>query len=271
MTIRIAIAGAAGRMGQALAKAADNPGFEIVGGTERANSPLLGELMADAFPFGVRTFTSSALVTDAASKAAATADVWIDFTTPEATLAALDQLKSTNVKAAIIGTTGLAPIHDQKIAEHARRIAIVKTGNFSLGVNLMLGLIEQAAQRLGAGWDVEISETHHRRKVDAPSGTALMMGASAAKARGVELGDVRTPPYDGQPGARRDGTIAFAVTRGGGVIGDHDIRFISDEEIVSISHRALDRALFARGAIHAAAWAVSQKPGLYNMRDVLQL
>jgi 4-hydroxy-tetrahydrodipicolinate reductase len=259
MTIRIAIAGAAGRMGQALAGMAAAKGLAVTGGSERAG-PAIG-----------RELVPGAVISDAVVKAATNADVWIDFTTPEATLAALDQLKSTSVKAAIIGTTGLAPIHDQKIAEHAKRIAIVKTGNFSLGVNLVLGLIEQAAERLGAGWDVEISETHHKRKVDAPSGTALMMGTSAAKARGVNLNDVRTPPYDGQPGARKDGTIAFAVTRGGGVIGDHDIKFISDEEIVSISHRALDRALFARGALRAAEWAVSQKPGLYNMRDVLQL
>jgi 4-hydroxy-tetrahydrodipicolinate reductase len=259
MTIRIAIAGAAGRMGQALAKAA-GPEFAIVGGSERPGSDAIG-----------RELAPGAAITDSAAKAAATADVWIDFTTPEATLASLDLLKTTNVKAAIVGTTGLAPMHDQKIAEHARRIAIVKTGNFSLGVNLLLGLIEQAAARLGDGWDVEISEAHHRRKVDAPSGTALMMGESAAKSRGQKLSDVRTPPYDGQPGARKADAIAFAVTRGGGVIGDHEIKFISDEEIVSIGHRALDRALFARGAMRAAAWAVSQKPGLYTMRDVLAL
>lgn len=260
MTIRIAIAGAAGRMGQALVNGAKASGYAVVGGSERAGSEAIG-----------RELAPGAVISDAVAKAAAGADVWIDFTTPEATLAALDALKSTAVKAAIIGTTGLAPIHDQKIAEHAKRIAIVKTGNFSLGVNLVLGLIEQAAARLGPGWDVEISETHHKRKVDAPSGTALMMGESAAKARGASLKDVREAPYDGQPGARKDGTINFAVTRGGAVIGDHDIKFISDEEIVSISHRALDRALFAKGALRAAEWAVSQKPGLYNMRDVLAL
>ncbi len=259
MTIRIAIAGVAGRMGQALAKAAAAD-FTIVGGTERAGSQAVGTELAP----GVA-------ISEAANKAAATADVWIDFTTPEATLAALDLLGTTNVKAAIIGTTGLGPQHEQKIAEHARRIAIVKTGNFSLGVNLMLGLIEQASQRLGAGWDIEISETHHRRKVDAPSGTALMMGEAAAKAQGKTLGDLRTPPYDGQTGPRKDGAIAFAVTRGGDVIGDHEIKFISDEEIISIGHRALNRALFAKGALHAARWAATQKPGLYTMRDVLAL
>ena len=260
MTIRIAIAGAAGRMGQALAKAAAGGDFAIVGGSERAGAEGVGKELAP----GV-------LIADAANKAAATADVWIDFTTPEATLAALDLLKTTNVKAAIVGTTGLAPQHEQKIAEHAKRIAIVKTGNFSLGVNLLLGLIEQASQRLGAGWDIEISETHHKRKVDAPSGTALMMGESAAKSQGKKLSDLRTPPYDGQTGPRKDGSIAFAVTRGGDVIGDHEIRFISDEEIVSIGHRALNRALFAKGALAAARWAATQKPGLYTMRDVLAL
>lgn len=260
MTIRIAIAGAAGRMGQALAKAAASSDFAIVGGSERAGSEAIGN-----------EFGPGATISDAANKAAATADVWIDFTTPEATLAALDLLRTTNVKAAIIGTTGLAPQHDQKIAEHAKRIAIVKTGNFSLGVNLLLGLIEQASARLGAGWDIEISETHHKRKVDAPSGTALMMGKSAAKARGKRLSDLRTPPHDGLTGPRKDNSIAFAVTRGGAVIGDHEIRFISEEEIVSISHRALDRALFAKGALHAARWAATQKPGLYTMRDVLAL
>jgi 4-hydroxy-tetrahydrodipicolinate reductase len=260
MTIRIAIAGAAGRMGQALARAASDGDFVIVGGSERAGSEAVG-----------RELVPGVAISDAANRAAATADVWIDFTSPEATLAALDLIRTTNVKAAIIGTTGLAPQHDQKIAEHAKRIAIVKTGNFSLGVNLLLGLIEQASQRLGVGWDIEISETHHKRKVDAPSGTALMMGEAAAKSRGRKLGDVRTPPYDGQPWPRKEDSIAFAVTRGGGVIGDHEIKFISEEEIVSIGHRALDRGLFAKGALHAARWAVGQKPGLYTMRDVLAL
>lgn len=259
MTLKIAIAGAAGRMGQALIKAAGDS-FVVVGGSERPGSPDIG-----------RDLGGGATISEAANRAAANADVWIDFTTPEATLAALEQLKTTNVKAAIVGTTGLAPLHDQRIAEHAKRIAIVKTGNFSLGVNLLLGLIEQAAARLGAGWDIEISETHHKRKVDAPSGTALMMGESAAKSRGGKLSDLRTPPYDGLTGPRKESSIGFAVTRGGGVIGDHEIKFISDEEVVSIGHRALDRALFAKGALHAARWAATQRPGLYSMRDVLAL
>jgi len=260
MTLKIAIAGIAGRMGQALVNAAAGNGFVVAGGSEQPGSAHIDSDIGN----GVA-------ISDSAAKAAAGADVWLDFTTPTATLAALELLKTTKVKAAIVGTTGLAPSHEQQIAEHAKRIAIVKAGNFSLGVNLLLGLVEQAAARLGPDWDVEISEMHHRRKVDAPSGTALMMGEAAATGRGVKLTEVRTPPYDGQPGARMAGAIAFAVTRGGGVIGDHEAKFISDEEILSIGHRALDRAIFAKGALHAARWAAEQKPGLYSMRDVLAL
>lgn len=260
MSLKIAIAGVAGRMGQALVAGAPAAGCTVAGGSERAGSEHIG-----------REILAGAAIADSAQKAAAGADVWIDFTTPVATLAALDLLKSTAVRAAIIGTTGLAPQQEQQIAEHANRIAIVRARNFSLGVNLMLGLVEQAAARLGAGWDIEISETHHRHKVDAPSGTALMIGEAAAQGRSAKLNEVRTPPYDGQPGARVDGKIGFAVTRAGGVIGDHEIQFASEEEIISIGHRAITRAIFAKGALHAAVWAAEQKPGLYSMRDVLAL
>ena len=258
MSIRIAIAGIAGRMGQALVSSA-GADVAIVGGSERAGSPALG---ADP-----RGWT----VSDNAAVAAGSADVWIDFTTPTATLAALELLKSTNVKAAVIGTTGLSAAQEQQIAEHAKRIAIVRDRNFSLGVNLMIGLVEQVAARLKADWDIEISEGHHRRKVDAPSGTALMIGEAAARGRGEPLNDLRVPPHDGQTGSRKEGSIGFSVVRGGGIIGDHEAAFISDEEILSISHRALDRAIFAKGALVAAKWAAGQKPGLYTMRDVLKL
>jgi 4-hydroxy-tetrahydrodipicolinate reductase len=148
---------------------------------------------------------------------------------------------------------------------------MVKTTNFSLGVNLLAGLIEQAAKRLDPEWDIEISETHHRRKIDAPSGTALTMGEAAARGRGGKLADLKAAPSDGITGPRETGRIGFAVSRGGGVIGDHEARFISDEEILSLGHRALDRAVFARGALHAARWAADKKPGLYTMRDVLSV
>lgn len=258
MSIAIAIAGIAGRMGRALVASA-GADFSIVGGSERAGSDALGPA-----PGGWT-------VTDSAARAAQSAAAWIDFTTPEATLAALEQLKLTKVKAAVVGTTGLSPAQEQQIAAHASRIAIVRDRNFSLGVNLMIGLVEQVAARLGEDWDIEISESHHRRKVDAPSGTALMIGEAAARGRGAPLTDLRAPPHDGRTGPRRDGAIGFSVVRGGGIIGDHEAAFISDAEILSISHRALDRAIFAMGALAAAKWAVEQKPGLYSMRDVLGL
>lgn len=258
MSIRIAVAGAAGRMGQALVKCA-GADFTVAGGSERPGAPGLGQDQGGW------------TLCEGAAKAAQSADVWVDFTTPQATLEALDQLRSTRVKAAIIGTTGLSPQQELEIAGHARRIAIVRDRNFSLGVNLMIGLVEQVAARLGESWDIEITEGHHRRKVDAPSGTALMIGEAAARGRGALLTDLRVPPHDGQSGPRRHGSIAFSVIRGGGIIGDHEAAFISDEEILSVSHRALDRAIFARGALTAAKWAIAQPPGFYSMRDVLGL
>lgn len=245
-------------MGQALARCAGD-GFSVVGGSERPGAA------------GIGVDQGGWALSDSAQKAAASADVWIDFTTPDATLAALELLKLTKVKAAVIGTTGLSAAQEQQVAEHAKRIAIVRDRNFSLGVNLMIGLVEQAAVRLGVDWDIEITEGHHRRKVDAPSGTALMIGEAAARGRGAKLSDLRVPPHDGMTGPRKEGSLAFSVIRGGGIIGDHETAFISDEEVLSISHRALDRAIFAKGALTAAKWAAEQKPGLYAMRDVLGL
>lgn len=257
MTLSIAIAGAAGRMGQAIAAAAGaDPRFSIAGGTERAQA--LGA------PCGF------ALSTDAAA-AAANAQVWIDFTTPAATLDALNALSSTPVRVAIIGTTGLTPAQEQQVAAHATRIAIVRSGNFSLGVNLLAALVRQAAKALGPEWDIEITEAHHRRKVDAPSGTALLLGEAAAKGRGAALADVRLPAREGITGARPEGGIGFAVVRGGGIVGEHTVAFAAEREVLTLSHQALDRAVFADGALAAAAWAAAKPPGLYSMADVLGL
>lgn len=258
MATRIAIAGAAGRMGQALIRCADERTV-ITGGSERPGASGIGQDQG-----GWRLSASAA-------EAAGAADVWIDFTTPQATLEALGQLAATPVRAAVIGTTGLSADQEAEVARHAGRLAIVRDRNFSVGVNLMISLVEQAARRLDESWDIEISEAHHRRKLDAPSGTALMIGEAAARGRGGDLERLRTPPHDGQCGPRKAGTIAFSVIRGGGVIGDHEALFLSDEEILSFSHRAIDRAIFARGALSAARWALSQGPGLYSMRDVLSL
>jgi 4-hydroxy-tetrahydrodipicolinate reductase len=257
MTLSIAIAGAAGRMGRALTAAASaGARFNIVGGTERGD----GLRNASAFP----------LAPDAAT-AAANADVWIDFTAPDASIDALNALSSTNVRAAIIGTTGLTAAQDQQIAAHATRIAIVRSNNFSLGVTLLGALVREAAKKLGPEWDIEIHEAHHRRKIDAPSGTALLLGNAVAEARGKTLDDLRLEPHQNAQGARRAGGIGFSVTRAGGIVGEHDVRFVSEHEVLTLSHQALDRAVFADGALAAALWAADKKPGLYSMNDVLGL
>ncbi|MBL8543849.1 MAG: 4-hydroxy-tetrahydrodipicolinate reductase [Hyphomonadaceae bacterium] len=268
MTLSIAIAGAAGRMGRALIRAASaDARFTVAGGSERRDSANL-----DADLGMLAGLPASGIVThDSASAAASKADVWLDFTTPHATLAALESLTATQVRAAIVGTTGLNPEQEAAIAAHAKRIAIVRSGNFSLGVNLLAALVEQAASKLGPEWDIEIVEAHHRRKIDAPSGTALLLGEAAARGRAAKLEALRTPPRDGLTGPRDEGSIGFAVVRGGGIVGEHDVLFAAEREVLKLSHQALDRAVFADGALAAALWAANKPPGLYSMRDVLGL
>ncbi|MGD9968468.1 MAG: 4-hydroxy-tetrahydrodipicolinate reductase [Hyphomonadaceae bacterium] len=266
MSLSIAIAGAGGRMGRALVRAASHdPRFLVVGGTERSDGQFLGidlGALAGVAPLMMNT-------SDTANLAAGKAEVWIDFTAPEATAAALDALDGTPVRAAVIGTTGLTAEQEAKVAAHAERIAIVRSGNFSLGVNLLAALVEQAAQRLGAEWDIEVTEAHHRRKADAPSGTALLLGEAAARGRKLELAAARMAPHDGLTGPRKPGGIGFSAIRGGGIVGEHDVRFIAEREVLTLSHQALDRAVFADGALAAALWAARKPPGLYSMRDVL--
>ncbi|MBL8535844.1 MAG: 4-hydroxy-tetrahydrodipicolinate reductase [Hyphomonadaceae bacterium] len=265
MTISIAIAGAAGRMGRALIRAAaEDARFRIVGGTERRAEFLGVDLgaLAGIAPLFMTT-------ADAAEAAAEQAEVWIDFTAPEATIAALNALRGATARAAIVGTTGLSDEQRTAIADHAKRIAIVQSGNFSLGVNLLAALVEQAAARLGPEWDIEIVEAHHRRKVDAPSGTALLLGEAAATARHRKLAELRLPAREGVTGERASGKIGFSAVRGGGIVGEHDVIFAAEREVITLSHRALDRALFADGALRAALWVADKPPGLYSMRDVL--
>lgn len=197
-------------------------------------------------------------------------DVIIDFSTPEASVDLARACAAAGGPALVIGSTGLSPEQEAEIERAADRIAIVKSGNFSLGVNILIGLVEHAAQRLDArDWDIEVLETHHRRKVDAPSGTALMLGEAAAAGRGRDLEDVRSAPYDGIVGAREPGAIGFASLRAGGVIGEHTVLFGSEDELLTLSHSAIDRSLFAKGAAAAAAWVRNRRPGLYDMQDVL--
>jgi 4-hydroxy-tetrahydrodipicolinate reductase len=256
MTLSIAIAGAAGRMGRALVDAAQaDARFKIVGATMRDGSSNTPAIAAQP----------------TAEAAASNADVWIDFTTPKATLDALNALAPTKARAAIVGATGFAPEQEQQIAAHATRIAIVRSNNFSLGVTLLTALVEQAAQKLGPEWDIEIAEAHHRRKIDAPSGTALLLGEAAARGRGRALDELRLPPHEAVTGARKAGGIGFSVTRGGGIVGEHDVRFGAEHEVLTLSHKALERSVFADGALVAALWAANKPAGLYSMRDVLDL
>lgn len=258
--LRIAIAGISGRMGQTLASGVEaRDALVLVGGTERADSSALGN------PAG------EGVVSDRPEIATASADIWIDFTTPDASIAALDAISGRDMKAIILGTTGFSAAQDAHISALKHQFAIVKSGNFSLGVNLLAALTRQAAASLGEDWDIDILDRHHRHKVDAPSGTALLLGDAAAAGRGTALSKVKLPPFDGVTGPRPKGGIGFAVQRNGGIVGDHSVSFGSEQEMVTLSHSALDRSVFASGALHAAQWAAKQPPGLYDMQDVLGL
>jgi 4-hydroxy-tetrahydrodipicolinate reductase len=257
--LKIAIAGADGRMGRALIAAAAAAQCDIAGLCERPGAAVIGQTLAGA------------IVTADAAIAADSATVWVDFTNPAATIANLSTIATPTVRAAVVGATGWDSAQAAAIAALAQRFAIVKSGNFSLGVNLLAALVTQAAAKLGADWDIEILEAHHRAKIDAPSGTALLLGEAAAAGRGQPLRDLRLPPHDGVTGPRPPGQIGFAALRGGGIIGDHSVLFASAMETVTLSHHASDRALFATGALAAAHWAADKPPGLYSMADVLGL
>jgi 4-hydroxy-tetrahydrodipicolinate reductase len=268
MNTKIAIAGIAGRMGQALLRAVlDEPRADLAGGSERPGGPMVGQDIAtlvNASPDG--------LLIEADVKAAARAsDVWIDFTLPEATLAALQDLRDTDVRAVIIGTTGFDSEGQAAIKAAAQHFAIVQSGNFSLGINLLSGLVRQAAERLGPDWDAEIIEAHHNRKIDAPSGTALMLGQAVAEGRGIDHDEHAQWARHGRTGERREGDIGYAVVRAGGIIGDHEVLFATQDEHIKLSHYAHSRTIFARGALVAALWAATKPPGLYTMGDVLGL
>ncbi len=267
MSLDIAIAGVGGRMGRALVQCAAGDGrYRIVGGSERAGSDHIGAdvgLAAGVGALGVATCED-------ARSAGREAQAWIDFSTPGASLAALDALSDVeNVRAAVIGATGFDADQERALLAHAQRYALVRSGNFSLGVTMLTALVEQVAARLSADWDIEIFEAHHRRKIDAPSGTALMLGEAAAKGRGADLSTLRLGPHDGVGGARVRGGIGFSVQRAGGLVGEHEVLFAAEREVLALSHVALDRAVFAEGALAAGLWVSQQAPGLYSMRDVV--
>lgn len=197
-------------------------------------------------------------------------DVVIDFSTPDASVALARHAAQQGAPALVIGSTGLTDDQEAEISRAAEKVAIVRSGNFSLGVNILVGLVKRAAARLDAAdWDIEILESHHRKKVDAPSGTALMLGDAAAEGRHADLADLRVPAREGITGERKSGSIGFAALRAGGIVGDHTVLFASDDEVLTLSHAAIDRALFAKGAVAAAVWVSGRSPGLYDMQDVL--
>lgn len=197
-------------------------------------------------------------------------DVLVDFSSPAALQATLDACVAAG-KPVVVGTTGLEAAHHAAIDEAARTIAVLQTGNTSLGVNMLAALVEQAAGKLGDDWDIEIVEMHHRHKVDAPSGTAKLLGEAAARGRGIDLASHSESGRDGITGARARGAIGFAALRGGSVAGDHTVILASDEERIELTHRAENRMIFARGAVKAAGWLVGQKAGRYGMDGVLGL
>ena len=263
-TITIGIPGAAGRMGRMLIREiAAVPGLELAAATDLPDSDAIGQdsgLLAGTGANGV-------MIADTSSALAA-ADVIIDFTSPAASVAHAG-IAAAAGRALVVGTTGLNEADEAALADAAKTIPLVYCANTSVGVTLLARLVEQVAAQLVEGWDIEILEAHHHHKVDAPSGTALALGEAAARGRGVALNDVSDMVRKGQTGARKQGDIGFAVLRGGDVTGEHSVIFFGDSERVEISHRATDRAIFARGALRAARFAAAAAPGFFDMNDVL--
>ncbi len=265
--MRLIVAGAGGRMGRVLVKTiSETKGAVLTGALEAPASPLLGQ-------------DSGVLAGLPANGIALSADLWelskdadgvIDFTVPQATIANV-AIAAQQKLVHVIGTTGLSASDDAVIKSVTQRATVVKSGNMSLGVNLLAALVKRVAKSLDEDFDIEVLEMHHKMKVDAPSGTALMLGEAAAQGRGIKLGQRAVRSRDGLTGERPVGDIGFATLRGGTVVGEHTVIFAGANERLELSHKAGDRALFATGAVKAALWARNQKPGFYSMADVLGL
>lgn len=265
--VGIAVTGASGRMGRMLVRlVAETPGVRLTGATERPGSPWIGRDVGEAMggaPLGV-------LVEDDPLEVFARSQAVLDFTSPAATMLHAELAAQARL-VHVIGTTGLERPEVERLAAAARHAVIVRAGNMSVGVNLLTVLIRRMAAVLGPEYDIEIVEMHHRAKVDAPSGTALMLGEAAAAGRRINLADAALRGRDGITGARAEGAIGFASLRGGDVIGEHEIIFAGPGERLSLKHVATDRMLFARGALRAALWGQDKGPGQYDMIDVLGL
>lgn len=266
--VRIGIAGVAGRMGRLLAAEVHRqPGAKLVAGSVRRDSAHEGSdlgRLAGGGPAGV-TATHDARALFGHS------DVVIDFTTAAAA-APHAELAAELGKALVLGTSGLSAVQEAAIVRAAARVPIVYAANFAPGVNLLFALVERMATVFGPdAYDIEILETHHRQKIDSPSGTAIALGRAAARGRGVELESVKQSGRDGHHGPREAGAIGFAALRGGQVVGEHEVRFLGASEHITLGHRSFDRAVYAEGAVRAALWVAGKPPGLYGMGDVLGL
>jgi 4-hydroxy-tetrahydrodipicolinate reductase len=265
--MRIAVLGAAGRMGQALTRTlAETAGCTLAGGLEPKGSPAVGRDLGEVAgldPTGVT-------ITDDPPHLFAQVDAVLDFTSPKATVAFAGLAAQARI-VHVIGTTGFSDDDLQKLEAAARHATIVKAGNMSMGVNLLAALTARVAATLGPEFDIEILEMHHRHKRDAPSGTSLMLGDAAAKGRAVSLAERSVRTRDGDTGPRREGDIGFAALRGGDIVGEHRVIFAGPGERIELAHIASDRGIFARGAVKAALWAKGKPPGLYSMADVLGL
>ncbi|WP_265516110.1 4-hydroxy-tetrahydrodipicolinate reductase [Nitratireductor luteus] len=264
----LVVVGAAGRMGQTLIRVIHQmDGARLAGAVERAGSPHLGKDAGELAGIGILNIP----IIEDAGEAFADADGVLDFTSPGASVAFARQAAEAGI-VHVVGTTGIQSDQESAFVEAARRTPIVKSGNMSLGVNLLSVLVKQAARALpAADFDIEVVEMHHRHKVDAPSGTALLLGKAAAEGRGIDLDGNSVRSRDGHTGARETGTIGFATLRGGSVVGEHSVILAGTGERITLSHQADDRTIFARGAVTAALWARGRKAGLYSMLDVLGL
>jgi len=264
----IGLLGADGRMGGAILQALnDEPRARLTAAITAPDSANLGKDAGDVA--GLKN--CGVKLTSDIRAALGSCDVVIDFSSPKAAIDAALSMHETRCHTLVTGTTGYTDTERKALLAAANNITLLKSGNFSLGVNMLEALVELAAGKLRKGWDIEILEMHHKHKVDAPSGTALMLGGAAAKGRGVSLKDAQVLSREGRGDARFDGQIGFAALRGGGVIGAHEVRLASELEMITLSHDAFDRSVFAKGAVTAAIWAADQPKGLYDMKDVLGL
>ncbi len=265
--MRLVVVGAAGRMGQALVRAVHRtPGVTLAAAVEREGAPSLGQdagLAAGLGPIGVP-------IADDPLTAFAKAEGVLDFTLPAASVAFAGLAAQARL-VHVLGTTGLSPEDFQKLHAASRHSVLVQSGNMGLGVNVLAVLVQQAAKALGLDYDIEIVEMHHRMKIDAPSGTALLLGEAAAKGRGIDLASCSAKARDGHHGVRKEGDIGFASLRGGTVAGEHSVVFAGPGERITLSHSAESRDNFANGAVTAALWGRGRKPGYFSMKDVLGL